>query len=298
MAGIGLNSLKLQMGAIHNLSGQVGEGLWRFHAAAAHTHFIFHQAVNPAVCKSGGLLQVSNILGLIHAHGDTAALGQPSQPGDTALFHYLVGHQNILNARHGQVLRFADLGAADSLGPGLDLQMGDGRAFMGLVVGPQSHAGLFQNQAHPLHVPIQSVPIHQQRRGFQTIDPHKSRSFLCRAKKTERQGRRSVSPNRFGLFLGLDVLVDRLGGCFAGAHSQDNGGRACDGVAAGIDALNGGLAGFVRLDAAFFVCFQAGGALLQNGVGRGAQRHDDAIQIHHIIGTFHRDGTAAAGAPS
>jgi hypothetical protein len=37
---------------------------------------------------------------------------------------------------------------------------------------------------------------------------------------------------------------------FAGAHGQDDGGRAGDGVAAGIDALAGGQAVFIDDDAA------------------------------------------------
>ena len=94
----------------------------------------------------------------------------------------------------------------------------------------------------------------------------------------------------------LDVLVDGLGGSLAGAHGLDDGGRAGDGVAAGIDALAAGVAVVTAGDdAAVLVGLEAGGGGTDQEVGAGAQAHDDAVDLHFKLAAGHFDGAAAAG---
>src|SRR5699024_10719822 len=94
----------------------------------------------------------------------------------------------------------------------------------------------------------------------------------------------------------LDVLVDGLGGSLAGAHGLDDGGRAGDGVAAGLDALAAGVAVVAAGDdAAVLVGLEAGGGGADQRVGVGAQAHDDAVDLHFKLAAGHLDGAAAAG---
>ena len=51
-----------------------------------------------------------------------------------------------------------------------------------------------------------------------------------------------IGPHDMSGLLALDILVDGRGGVLARAHGQYDGGRAGDGVAAGVHALTAGQA--------------------------------------------------------
>ena len=67
------------------------------------------------------------------------------------------------------------------------------------------------------------------------------------------------------LFLLAQLLVNGLGGGLAGAHSQNDGSSAGDGIAAGVNVLTGGQAILVDHDAALLVDLQALGGGLDQG---------------------------------
>ena len=96
------------------------------------------------------------------------------------------------------------------------------------------------------------------------------------------------------LFL-LQILVDGSGGLLAGAHSQNDGCSAGNGVAACEDALTGGHLILVDDQAALPVGLQTGSGGTDQGVGAGAQTHDDGIHIQDELTALDLDGTAATG---
>src|SRR5699024_4220252 len=66
---------------------------------------------------------------------------------------------------------------------------------------------------------------------------------------------------------GPKVFQNRAGGSFPGAHGQDDGGGAGDGVPAGVDPGQGGAAAPVRHDAPPLLGVQPRGGAGQEGVG-------------------------------
>ena len=67
----------------------------------------------------------------------------------------------------------------------------------------------------------------------------------------------------------VQELIDGLGAQLAGAHGQDDGGGAGNGIAAGIDRLTGGQAILVDDDAALLVDLETLGGALDQRVGVG-----------------------------
>ena len=76
------------------------------------------------------------------------------------------------------------------------------------------------------------------------------------------------------------VGIDGCGTLLTGTHGQDDGGSAGNGIAAGEDALPGGHLVLIDDEAALLVGLQAGGGGADQGVGAGAQSHDDGIHVH------------------
>ena len=97
-----------------------------------------------------------------------------------------------------------------------------------------------------------------------------------------------------GLLLALDIVVNGDGARLAGAHGQDDGGRAGDGVAAGEDALAGRHAALVGLNAALAGEGETAGGVADEGVGAGADGDDDGVHVQDPLAALHGDGRTAA----
>ncbi len=82
----------------------------------------------------------------------------------------------------------------------------------------------------------------------------------------------------------------------AGAHGEDDGGRAGDGVAAREDALAGGLQRvLVHDEAALAVALEARGGAAQQRVRRGADGHDDSVRHDDELTALDGRDAAPAG---
>ena len=77
--------------------------------------------------------------------------------------------------------------------------------------------------------------------------------------------------------------MDGSGGHLAGAHGQDDGGSAGNGIAAGEHALAGGHFFLVDDEAALPVGLQTGSGGADQGVGASAQGHDNRNVLEVII---------------
>ena len=96
------------------------------------------------------------------------------------------------------------------------------------------------------------------------------------------------------LLLG-QVLVNGSCALLTCTHGQNDGGSAGDSVAAGENAVAGGHLVLIDDQATLAVGLQTGSGGANQGVGAGAQGHDDGVHIQHELGIGDLDGTAAAG---
>ena len=97
----------------------------------------------------------------------------------------------------------------------------------------------------------------------------------------------------WGLFA-AQCFVDALCGKLARTHRGDDGCGACYRVTAGINAVPGGEAVFVDDDAAPLVDFKTFCRVLDQRVGRSADRHDDGIHIDREFASLDRYRSASA----
>jgi hypothetical protein len=94
----------------------------------------------------------------VHGYDDLGMPAKPGEPGELCRSHDLVCDQDVPDSRRRHYLGLTQLGAGDSVGPGPEQRVGDGRDLDGLRVGTPADPGLRDDRpSHLGNVSLQLV---------------------------------------------------------------------------------------------------------------------------------------------
>ena len=170
--GVGLDAFENQVRRIEEMTRKRGDFFLGFDAAAVHADVILYQAAELRSLLFAGSLERVDIVRVIHTDRQVTVPCEDREAGDLGRRGDLVRDQDVLDAGKDQVLRFGELGTADSLCAVFQLQLRDGGTLVGFIMGTEPDGSSFQQPVHGPHIFFHNIKVDDQGGRLQLFHSH------------------------------------------------------------------------------------------------------------------------------
>ena len=143
-----------------------------------------------------------NVLRVVHGNYYFSAGQQVDQPAYFRRTDYLIGDKYVSNAGSGHDLCFAQLGAGDADGAGVEQAVGDRRNFGAFYVWPPTDGVFAHRRGHSGDVAVHLLQIDQQRGRIECFFGHANGAYVRKHHSLQNRDGPSIA-NSLRLFTGI-----------------------------------------------------------------------------------------------